>query len=66
MTTMTLAAHGRHTDHGRPRSATSLTPFLVVAPATEAIEFYTTVLRATLVDRTDMPGPDGTPLVAGR
>lgn len=64
MTTMTRAADGRHTDNGRPRSATSLTPFLVVSPAAEAIEFYTSVYGARLVDRTDMAGPDGTPVVA--
>jgi PhnB protein len=64
MTTMTRAADGRHTVHGRPRSSTSLTPFVVVSPAAEAIEFYTRVLGARLVDRTDLPGPDGAPLVA--
>lgn len=64
MTTTTRAADGPHTVNGRPRSATSLTPFLVVTPAAEAIEFYTRVLGARLVDRTDMPGPDGTPIVA--
>jgi PhnB protein len=64
MTTTTRAAHGRHTDNGRPRSATSITPFLAVSPAADAIDFYTSVLGARLVDRTDMPGPDGTPVVA--
>jgi PhnB protein len=58
------AAHGKHTDHGTPRTATSITPFLVLTPAAEAITFYTDVLGARLVDRTDMPGPDGTPIVA--
>jgi PhnB protein len=58
------AAHGKHTERGTPRTATSITPFLVVAPAAEAITFYTDVLGARLVDRTDMPGPDGTPIVA--
>jgi PhnB protein len=58
------AAHGEHTDHGRPRSATSVTPFLVVSPAVDAIGFYTEHLGARLVDRTDMPGPDGDQLVA--
>lgn len=58
------AAHGEHTDHGTPRSATSITPFLVVSPAAEAITFYTEVLGARLVDRTDLPAPGGEPLVA--
>ncbi len=58
------AAHGEHTVHGTPRSATSLTPFVVVSPASAAIDFYVSVLGARLVDRTDLPGPDGTPLVA--
>lgn len=62
--TRTTPAHGQHTDHGRPRSATSLTPFIVVEPAAEAIAFYCSVLGARLVDRTDLPGPDGRPLVA--
>ncbi len=59
-----LAAHGAHTEHGRPRSATSLTPFVVVPRAAEAIDFYVEVYGARLVDRTNMPGPDGTTLVA--
>jgi PhnB protein len=64
MTTRTRAADGRHTENGRPRSATSLTPFVVVPRAAQALEFYTTVFGARLVDRTDMPGPDGDPIVA--
>jgi PhnB protein len=60
----TRAAHGAHTEHGRPRSATSITPFLAVSPAADAIAFYTEHLGARVVDRTDMPGPDGTPMVA--
>ena len=60
----TRAAHGAHTEHGRPRSATSITPFLAVSPAADAIAFYTEHLGARVVDRTDMPGPDGTPQVA--
>jgi PhnB protein len=60
----TRAAHGKHTHHGTPRSATAITPFLAVSPAADAIAFYTAHLGARLVDRTDMPGPDGAPLVA--
>ena len=64
MTTMTTAADGTHTVNGTPRSATSITPFVVVSPAAEAITFYTQILGARLVDRTDMPGPDGSQIVA--
>jgi len=63
-TTPTAPANGEHTVDGTPRSATSLTPFLVVEHAAEAITFYTEVFGARLVDRTDMPGPDGAPIVA--
>jgi PhnB protein len=63
-TERTSPATGEHTVDGTPRSATSLTPFLVVEPAAEAIAFYTEVFGARLVDRTDMPGPDGRTIVA--
>ncbi len=42
---------------GVPAGYTSLTPFLVVAGAARAIEFYRTVFGAMVVSRTD--GPDG-------
>src|SRR5579862_1698877 len=58
------AANGVYTENGTPRNATTLTPFVVVREAARAIEFYETVLGARLIDRTDLPGPDGTPLVA--
>ncbi|MFT4288820.1 VOC family protein [Nocardioides sp.] len=58
------AANGEHTVNGRPRSATSLTPFLVVPRAREAIAFYNEVLGARTVDVTEFPGPDGEPIVA--
>jgi PhnB protein len=61
---ITAPANGPHTDNGTPRSATSLTPFLVVEPAEQAIGFYCEVFGARLVDRTDMPGPDGRTIVA--
>jgi PhnB protein len=59
----TLPAHGTYTDKGTPRNATSLTPFIVVREADRAIAFYQQVLGARLIDRTDMPGSDGTSLV---
>jgi PhnB protein len=44
--------------NGRPDGYTTLTPFLVCSPATEAIRFYEEVFGATLISRMD--GPDGT------
>jgi PhnB protein len=58
------AADGEHTIDGTPRGATSITPFIVVRDAARAIAFYEQVFGARLVDRTDMPGTDGTPVVA--
>jgi len=58
------AANGTFTRNGTPHGATSLTPFVVVRDAARAITFYEQVLGARLIDRTDMPGPDGTELVA--
>lgn len=46
------------TDAGRPAGYSSLTPFLVCSPASEAIDFYRDVFGATVVQRMD--GPDGT------
>jgi len=47
---------------GLPDGYTSLTPFLVCAPAADAIGFYVDVFGATVVARMD--GPDGTVLHA--
>lgn len=47
---------GTHTTDGIPHGSTSLTPFLVVARAAEAIEFYRSVFGARLVDATEMGG----------
>lgn len=61
---LTEPAHGEHTVNGTPRGSTSLTPFIVVARAADAIGFYQEVFGATLLSRTDFPGPDGAPVVA--
>lgn len=53
---MTRAAHGEHTDHGTPRGVSSLTPFIVVPGAREAINFYRDVFGARVVDVTEMGG----------
>lgn len=42
-------ANGEHTTHGVPQGYTALTPFIVVDPAHEAIEFYREVFGATLL-----------------
>jgi PhnB protein len=53
---MAAAAHGEHTDHGTPHGASSITPFLVIRGAREAIGFYRDVLGARVVDVTEMGG----------
>jgi len=53
---MTRAAHGDHTDNGTPRGASSITPFLVIPEAREAIGFYRDVFGARVVDVTEMGG----------
>ena len=55
-TGQTRAADGQHTTHGIPHGATSLTPFIVVPRAREAITFYREVFGARVVDVTEMAG----------
>jgi len=50
------AANGAHTTNGMPHGSTSLTPFLAIAGAAEAIEFYRDVFGARVVDVTEMGG----------
>lgn len=50
------AAHGEHTTHGTPHGVTSLTPFIVVPNACDAIAFYRDVFGARVVDITEMGG----------
>jgi len=52
----TTALTGTHTTDGRPNIATSLTPFLAIAGAADAIEFYRDVFGATVLDVTEMGG----------
>jgi PhnB protein len=59
----TQGVTGEHTTAGTPHGHTSLTPFLAVVDAAAAVDFYTRVFGAALVDRTEMPGADGTPVV---
>lgn len=47
---------GAHTTDGRPHSATSLTPFLAIPRAREAIDFYRDVFGARVIDVTEFGG----------
>lgn len=60
----TTPAEGTYTTNGTPHGSTTLTPFLAVSPAGDAIAFYTEVFGARLEYSTEMPGPDGTPQIA--
>jgi PhnB protein len=64
MTTQTRAANGQYTLNGTPREATAITPFIVVREAARALDFYQQVFGARLVDKTEMPLPDGRRLIA--
>jgi PhnB protein len=50
------AATGQHTTAGVPHGLTSLTPFLALPRAAEAIAFYEKVFGARVVDVTEMGG----------
>ncbi len=47
---------GEHTTNGTPHGTTSLTPFLAIENAREAVEFYREIFGARLVDATEMGG----------
>jgi PhnB protein len=50
---MATAANGEHTTDGRPHGFSTLTPFLAVSPAREAVRFYCDVFGATVVAATE-------------
>lgn len=50
------AVTGAHTTAGVPHGVTSLTPFLAIPRAAEAIEFYREVFGARVVDVTELGG----------
>ncbi|GAB2828628.1 VOC family protein [Alpinimonas psychrophila] len=52
----TVAAHGEHTTNGVPHGSSSLTPFLTIPRAKEAVEFYRDVFGARVVDVVEMGG----------
>ena len=52
----TRGVTGAHTTAGVPHGSTSLTPFLAIADAKGAIDFYRDVFGARVVDVTEMGG----------
>lgn len=54
--TQRTGVSGEHTTDGIPHGATSLTPFLSVPAAAEALEFYSSVFGARVVDSTEIDG----------
>jgi PhnB protein len=52
----TTPANGRHTDNGTPHGITSLTPFLAITGAKQAVEFYVGVFGARVVAVTEFAG----------
>ncbi|KAA9143897.1 VOC family protein, partial [Microbacterium lushaniae] len=55
-TTDTRGVTGAHTTDGRPNTATTLTPFLAVPRARDALEFYRDVFSARVTDVTEFDG----------
>ncbi|WP_308465047.1 VOC family protein [Rathayibacter soli] len=51
-----IAADGEHTNHGIPHGYTSLTPFLAIPSAKQAITFYQTVFGARVISVTEFGG----------
>ncbi len=47
---------GEHTTNGIPHGSTSLTPFLSITNAAEALQFYESVFGARIVDATEIGG----------
>lgn len=55
-TTPRIGVTGEHTTAGVPHGSTTLTPFLAVEGAGDAVEFYSSVFGARVVDVTEMGG----------
>ena len=55
-TTQSTPAHGQYTDNGRPKGFSSLTPFVTLRDPKAALDFYTQVFGARLVNSTEMEG----------
>lgn len=54
--TNSTGATGAHTTDGRPNTATTLTPFLAIAGAKAALDFYRDVFGARVTDVTEFDG----------
>ena len=54
--TQTAGVTGIHTTDGRPNGSTSLTPFLAIPGAADAIAFYRDVFGARVIDVTEFEG----------
>ena len=50
------AAHGKYTTNGIPNGCTTITPFIAVPRAADAIEFYRDVFGARVIDVTETGG----------
>jgi PhnB protein len=50
---MSTLPNGEHTTNGRPNGYSTLTPFLAVSPARDAMTFYCNVFGATVVGVTE-------------
>ncbi|WP_216694665.1 VOC family protein [Dietzia psychralcaliphila] len=55
-TTPRIGVTGEHTTAGVPHGSTTLTPFLAVEGAGDAVKFYSSVFGARVVDVTEMGG----------
>jgi PhnB protein len=51
-----VPANGAHTTNGRPNGVSSITPFIAVADARAAIDFYRDVFGARIIEATEMNG----------
>ncbi len=52
----TAGVTGEHTTRGVPKGSSTLTPFIAIAEAARAIEFYRSVFDARVVDVTEIAG----------
>lgn len=54
MNTMNAAANGKYTKNGTPLGHTTITPHIVVSPAAQALEFYSSLFDAKIGSVTRM------------
>lgn len=53
-TELVTPANGQHTDNGRPKGFSSLTPFVALKDPRAALDFYTEVFSARVITSTEM------------